>query len=581
VWGPEQQESFESLKRAISQPPVLGMANFAEKFILQTDASGVSLGAVLSQEYNGFRQPIAFASRTLSAQELKASCTYELECLAVLFGTEKFRKYIEHQDFILETDNQALSWLLAHPRQLGKIGRCVVKISALKFEVRHVRGTQNIVADTLSRMFEVPMAESPGQVESNLVLTDFPLAFEEIAQLQRQDSMLDSIRAQPEKGDVVKGYSLSKGIIFCRSSRRGSPKFVVPAAAIPMVFAYFHESTLGGHLGVFKTISKIRYQFIWKGMDKDIRSRVRACHTCAVSKPAQNSQWGSLSSEVAQRLMQKIFIDYVGKFPRSKTGNTAILVCVDAFSKFVWMIPVREMTSRNTIRALEEKIFASFSVPEVLVSDNAQYFISMEFRQFCFGMGIKHVTTSPYYPQPSHAERFNKNLRAALIAFHSEAHTTWDQNLTWLQLAFNMAEHEATRATPFSVMFPFRSNSPLLNRWKINELLPEKISPRMLRRKWSMVKQNLVKSHDRLAKRYNSNRKPVPFKVGDLVYYRNHPVSHAGRQVTAKLQHRWKGPFKVSKFLTPVTVRMVETTTGQFVTRAHVSLLKPGPSSQQ
>ena len=255
-----------------------------------------------------------------------------------------------------------------------------------------------------------------------------------------------------------------------------------------MVFAYFHESALVGHLGVFKTISKIRSQFIWKGMDKDIRSRVRACHTCAVSKPAQNSQWGSLSSEVAPRPMQKIFINYVGKFPRSKTGNPAILVCVDAFSKFVWIIPVREMTSRNTIRALQEKIFASFSVPEVLVSDNAQYFICKEFRQFCFGMGIKHVTTSPYYPEPSHAERFNKNLRAALTAFHSEAHTTWNQNLTWLQLAFNMAEHEATRATPFSVMFPFRSNSPLLNRWKINELLPEKISPRMLRRKWSMVK---------------------------------------------------------------------------------------------
>ena len=150
VWGPEQQQAFDTLKAAISQPPVLGMANFSEKFVLQTDASGSALGAVLSQEREGFRQPIAYASRTLSAQERKASSTYELECLAVLFGTEKFRKYIEHQEFILETDNQALSWLLSHPRQLGKICRWVVKISALKFEVRHVRGTQNIVAETLT-----------------------------------------------------------------------------------------------------------------------------------------------------------------------------------------------------------------------------------------------------------------------------------------------------------------------------------------------------------------------------------------------------------------------------------------------
>jgi len=111
-----------------------------------------------------------------------------------------------------------------------------------------------------------------------------------------------------------------------------------------MVFAYFHESQLGGHLGVFKTTSKIRSHFIWKGMDKDIRSRVRAYQTCALSKPAQNSRWELLASEVAQRPMQKIFIDYVGKLPRSNAGNTAIIVCVDAFSKFVWLVPVRETT---------------------------------------------------------------------------------------------------------------------------------------------------------------------------------------------------------------------------------------------
>jgi transposase InsO family protein len=201
---------------------------------------------------------------------------------------------------------------------------------------------------------------------------------------------------------------------------------VVPAAATSMVFTYFHKSPLGGHLGVFKTISKIRSQFIWDEMDMDIHSQVRACQVCALSKLTQKSLWGLLASEVAQRPMQKIFVDYVGKLPRSKAGNTALLVCVDAFSKFIWLIPVRETTIKATIKTLKEKIFCSFSVPEVLVSDNAQCFTSQEFRHFCFGLGIKHVTTSPYYPQPSHAERFNRNLRNTLIAYHSEAHNTWD-----------------------------------------------------------------------------------------------------------------------------------------------------------
>ena len=192
------------MKRAISQPPVLGMANFSEKFIIQTDASGAALGA-------GVRQPIAYTSQSLSAQERKASSTYDLECLAVLFGTEKFCKYIEHQDFILETDNKALSSLSSQPRQSGKIGRWVVKISALKFEVRHDRGTQNIVADTHSGMFDSHTSDSANQIESHLVLTEFPLAFQELGQLQQEDPTLAGIMAQLENCGIVYGYSLCKG----------------------------------------------------------------------------------------------------------------------------------------------------------------------------------------------------------------------------------------------------------------------------------------------------------------------------------------------------------------------------------
>jgi hypothetical protein len=177
-WGPEQN--------ALAQPPVLRMADFKNKFILQTVASVVAPGAVLSHETDGVRQPIAYASRTLSAQERKVSSIHELECLAVLFGTENFLKYLEHQEFILETDNQKLSWVLSHARQLGKIGRWVAKISALKFEVRHIRGTQNIVAYALSRMFDSQSEEMSRPVPCNVTLSDYSLAFQDLKQLQSQ-----------------------------------------------------------------------------------------------------------------------------------------------------------------------------------------------------------------------------------------------------------------------------------------------------------------------------------------------------------------------------------------------------------
>jgi hypothetical protein len=136
-----------------------------------------------------------------------------------------------------------------------------------------------------------------------------------------------------------------------------------------------------------------------------------------------------------------------------------------------------------------------------------------------------------------------------------------------LQVAFNTAEHESTKASPFVGMFPFRAGSPLLNQWKIQELLPAKCDTRSLQRRWAQVKQNLRKSRARVEQRYNLRRAPNPFQVGDIVYYRNHPTSNAGKREAAKLMPRFKGPFRIGKFLTPVTAELVDTKSSRFITK--------------
>ena len=92
-----------------------------------------------------------------------------------------------------------------------------MKISVLKFQVRHIRGTQNIMADTLSSMFESSPPDEPDQVVCNLVLTAFPLAFQELGQLE--DVVLAAVIAKLEGGNQVGLYSLSKGVLYCRSSK--------------------------------------------------------------------------------------------------------------------------------------------------------------------------------------------------------------------------------------------------------------------------------------------------------------------------------------------------------------------------
>ena len=108
VWTDEQQAAFEDLKQCIISPPILRTADFTKEFLVQADGSPQAIGAVLMQKFDGSYLPVAYASRTLTEAERKYS-QYEIECLGVLFACDKFRIYLEHREFQLECDNQALS----------------------------------------------------------------------------------------------------------------------------------------------------------------------------------------------------------------------------------------------------------------------------------------------------------------------------------------------------------------------------------------------------------------------------------------------------------------------------------------
>ena len=88
-------------------------------------------------------------------------------------------------------------------------------------------------------------------------------------------------------------------------------------------------------------------------MDGDIRARVKACQTCALSKLAQNTKFGYLASGVASYPMEKLVIDFIGKLLRSKAGNCYALVVVDVFSKFSWVFPLREAIADLAVSSLK------------------------------------------------------------------------------------------------------------------------------------------------------------------------------------------------------------------------------------
>ena len=110
-WEENEKVAFEKLKEALVSPPILGLPNSKDSFILDTDASDFAIGGVLNQVQDGIERVISYGSFSLSAEQRKY-CTTRKELLAVVRFTRQFRHYLLGRSFTIRTDHNSLTWLL-------------------------------------------------------------------------------------------------------------------------------------------------------------------------------------------------------------------------------------------------------------------------------------------------------------------------------------------------------------------------------------------------------------------------------------------------------------------------------------
>lgn len=152
-WTPECDTAFVGLKESLLNSVVLAHPDFSRPLILSTDASLDGLGAVLSQvpAGEGRARPIAFASKTLSSSQ-KNYPAQRLEFLALKWSVcDKFSHWLKGNSFTVLTDNNPLTYIMTKPKLDACEQRWVAKLAPYMFDLKHIAGTKNVVADALSR----------------------------------------------------------------------------------------------------------------------------------------------------------------------------------------------------------------------------------------------------------------------------------------------------------------------------------------------------------------------------------------------------------------------------------------------
>ena len=163
---PEYKESFEILKRLLTNSPVLAYPDFNKKFTLQTDASNFAIGAVLSQDGH----PNCYVSRTLNDHERNYS-TIEKELLAIVWATQQLRPYLFGRRFIIETDHRPLTWLFSIKDPYSKLVRWRLRLQEYDYEIMYKKGILNGNADALSRV-EINLIDENNTPTNNNIITE-------------------------------------------------------------------------------------------------------------------------------------------------------------------------------------------------------------------------------------------------------------------------------------------------------------------------------------------------------------------------------------------------------------------------
>jgi RNase H-like domain found in reverse transcriptase/Integrase zinc binding domain/Integrase core domain len=434
-WTPEMTTAFNRAKEAVAAACKLGHPSSGAEISLVTDASASHIGAVLQQRAPASTawQPLAFFLAKLTTAQQKYSA-FDRELLAVYVSIRHFRFMLEGRPFTVFTDHQLLlgslgrisdTWLARQRRQLSFIAEFAATL-------RHISGSSNVVADTLSRppqaVNAVTTALSPPAATPLVDIRDLAAAQSSCADCQRAltSPHLSATTAVLDNIQVV--VDTSSGVI----------RPVVPAAFGRRIFEAVHNLV---HAGIRATRRLISSRYVWPGLAEDVQAWCRSCQCCAAAKVTMQPKAAVQPIAVPLMRFSHLHLDLVGPLPASREGFCHLLTIVDRSTWWCKAVPLKSTAAEDCAAALVVGWIARFGVPAAITSDRGPQFTSAVWAAFTAKLGVQHHMTTAYHPQSNGlVERLHRRLKEALKARLAGA--SLPDHLPWVLLLLQSSPRE-------------------------------------------------------------------------------------------------------------------------------------------
>jgi len=605
-WTPECDRAFRILKEKLVSAPVLAFPCFGEEFVVDCDASDYGLGAVISQRQDGDERVIAYASRVLEDRERRYSTTKK-EMLAMVYAIKHFRYYLYGRPFTVRTDHNALKWLQSFKEPEGQVARWLEMLALYDYRTEHRPGKKHQNADALSRN-PLPVPITDQAIETNIVaggrqtwLQGWTAA--DMQSKQEADPNLKQMllwkrdrAAQPTQQEIQGASKATKslwaqwnrlqlenGVLYRKWETEDGHgtrlQLVLPRSLVPDVLSALHDAPSAGHLGVAKTVERVRERFYWYGLQSDVEDWCRQCEKCTKRKSPQTNARAPLVSSCSGYPFERIAIDIMGPLPVTESGNKYILVVGDYFTKWKEAFPIPNQEARTVAEKLVKEIIARYGAPEQIHSDQGRNFEAQLFQEMCLLFNMDKTRTTPYHPESDGMiERMNRTIQDMLAKYVSHHQRDWDEHLPLVMMAYRSSVHASTQYSPYYLLFGREVRLPvdvMFGRQPDHQLEVSEYVRHLrdtLEEVHEHAREHLRTSQKRQKDYYDQRIAGEQIKVGDRVFLHD-PAVKKGQ--TKKLHSPWQGPYIVMTKIGDVTYRIQAEDNPRKRKVVHFNRLKP------